>query len=100
MVKQLLNDKQRDVEIICVDDNSTDDSLKIVNAVCKKDKRARTVHQEKNQGSAAARNRGLEDATGDYVVFLDSDDDVAELFKVWDGGGNRNKLEFKFQEPN
>ena len=33
LVKQLLNDKQRDVEIICVDDNSTDDSLKIVNAV-------------------------------------------------------------------
>ena len=80
LVKQLLNDKQRDIEIICVDDNSTDDSLKIVNAVCKKDKRARTVHQEKNQGSAAARNRGLEEATGDYIVFLDSDDDVAELF--------------------
>ena len=80
LVKQLLNDRQRDIEIICVDDNSTDDSLKIVNAVCKKDKRARTVHQEKNQGSAAARNRGLEEATGDYVVFLDSDDDVAELF--------------------
>lgn len=80
LVKQLLNDKQRDVEIICVDDNSTDDSLKIVNAICKKDKRARTVHQEKNQGSAAARNRGLEEAIGDYVVFLDSDDDAAELF--------------------
>jgi glycosyltransferase involved in cell wall biosynthesis len=80
LVKQLLNDKQRDIEIICVDDSSTDDSLKIVNTICKKDKRAKTVHQEKNQGSAAARNRGLEEATGDYVVFLDSDDDVAELF--------------------
>ena len=80
LVKQLLNDRQRDVEIICVDDNSTDDSLKIVNAACKKDKRARTVHQEKNGGSAAARNRGLEEASGDYVIFLDSDDDVAEIF--------------------
>ena len=81
LVKQLLNDKQRDVEIICVDDNSTDDSLKIVNAACKKDKRAKAIHLEKNHGSAAApRNRGLEEASGEYVIFLDSDDDVAEIF--------------------
>ncbi len=80
LVKQLLNDKQRDIEVICIDDNSTDDSLKTVNAVCKKDKRAKVIHQEKNQGSAAARNRGLEEAAGDYVVFLDSDDDIAALF--------------------
>ena len=81
LVKQLLNDKQRDVEIICVDDSSTDDSLKIVNAACKKDKRAKAIHLEKNHGSAAApRNRGLEEASGEYVIFLDSDDDVAEIF--------------------
>ena len=80
LVKQLLNDKQRDLEIICIDDCSTDDSFKKIATVCKKDKRARVVKQDKNQGSAASRNRGLEEATGDYIVFIDSDDDVADLF--------------------
>ena len=80
LVKQLLNDKVRDLEIICVDDNSTDDSLKKVREVAKKDKRVKVLHQEENHGTATSRNRGLEEATGDYVVFLDSDDDVADLF--------------------
>ena len=80
LVKQLLNDRQRDLEIICVDDNSTDDSLEVMQEIAKKDKRVKVLHQEKNGGSAASRNRGLEEIHGDYVIFLDSDDDVADLF--------------------
>lgn len=80
LVRALLNDKVRDLEIICVDDASTDDSLKLVRAACRADKRAYVITQEKNQGTAAARNRGLDEAKGDYIVFLDSDDDVASLF--------------------
>ena len=80
LLKQLLNDRQEDIEIICIDDCSTDNSLKMVHEVAKKDSRIKVISLEKNSGSATARNRGLEEARGDYVVFLDSDDDVADLF--------------------
>lgn len=80
LVRRLLHDRQRALEIICVDDCSTDDSLKKVTAACRKDKRARVIHLTKNGGAAAARNRGLDEARGEYIVFIDSDDDVAEVF--------------------
>ncbi len=80
LVRRLLHDRQRKLEIICVDDCSTDGSLKKVAAACRKDKRARVIHLAKNGGAAAARNRGLDEAQGEYIVFIDSDDDVAEVF--------------------
>ena len=60
-------------EIIFVDDGSTDNSLKILQQYASKDVRIKTLHQA-NQGAAAARNLGLSNANGKYVVFLDSDD--------------------------
>lgn len=61
------------IEIICIDDGSTDDSLKILQQYTKKDSRIKILTQE-NQGAAAARNLGLSIAKGKYVIFLDSDD--------------------------
>lgn len=61
------------IEIICVDDGSTDDSLKILQQYAQKDSRIKILTQE-NQGAAAARNLGLSIAKGKYVIFLDSDD--------------------------
>ena len=66
------------LEIICVDDKSTDDSLKLIQA--ETDPRLKIIKQSKNQGSAAARNRGLATASGKYIVFLDSDDDISSSF--------------------
>ncbi len=63
----------KDVEIICVNDGSQDRSLSILNAFAEKDERIRVVSQE-NAGQSAARNHGLDLATGEYVFFLDSDD--------------------------
>ena len=60
-------------EIILVNDGSYDQSLKIIKKYEKKDKRILVINQE-NQGVSAARNRGIESATGDYITFIDSDD--------------------------
>lgn len=61
------------IEIICVDDGSTDRSLEILNQYAARDSRIR-VFTQKNQYAGVARNLGLSKATGEYVAFLDSDD--------------------------
>lgn len=61
------------IEIICVDDGSTDGSLQILQSYAEKDERVIVLQQE-NQGAGAARNKGLEIARGTYLLFLDADD--------------------------
>lgn len=63
-----------DWEAILVDDCSTDCSLKIAMEFTDTDKRFRVLRQEKKQGQSAARNRGISEAKGEYITFLDSDD--------------------------
>lgn len=62
-----------DWEMILIDDGSLDDTGERCDSWSALDKRIRTIHQS-NQGISVARNRGLEEAEGDYVVFVDSDD--------------------------
>lgn len=62
-----------DLEIILIDDGSTDTSGKICDEYTKKDSRIKVIHQE-NQGLSAARNAGLDIAKGDFIGFVDSDD--------------------------
>jgi glycosyltransferase involved in cell wall biosynthesis len=61
------------IEIICVDDGSKDNSLDIIKEYSKKDSRIKVV-SESNGGAGAARNRGMKEATGKYILFLDCDD--------------------------
>ncbi len=63
----------REIEIICVDDGSTDNSLHILKDYALKDSRIAIIEQ-KNKGAGAARNLGLECAKGEYLSFLDADD--------------------------
>lgn len=63
----------QDIEVICVDDGSTDSSTQILQEYEQKDNRLRLVRQE-NAGSGAARNKGLDLAYGEFVAFLDADD--------------------------
>ena len=67
----LLGQTLRDIEIICVDDSSTDKSVEILNKYAAKDKRIRIFHQE-HQGAGCARNIGIEKARGKYLLFLDN----------------------------
>lgn len=73
------NQTHQNLEIILVDDGSTDDSGKIADTFAKSDQRVKVIHQ-KNAGQSAARNRGLKIATGDFISFIDSDDRVDQTF--------------------
>ena len=69
----LLNQSLRDIEIICINDGSKDNSLKIIKEYQAKDNRIKLIDQE-NQGAGVARNKGMEIASGEYLSFLDADD--------------------------
>lgn len=72
-LNSLINQTFKDIEIICVNDGSTDNSLNILNKYEKLDERIKVVSQE-NKGLSASRNHGVTISNGDYVYFMDSDD--------------------------
>ena len=72
-VSDVLNQTLTDIELICVNDGSTDDSYDILEEVQKEDNRISLISED-NFGPSVARNRGLREATGKYVMFLDADD--------------------------
>lgn len=72
-ITSILNQKYKNIELICVDDGSTDKSLEILEKTAKDDLRVKIITQ-KNLYAGVARNTGMECATGKYIMFLDSDD--------------------------
>lgn len=74
-VRSVMSQTWRNLEILVIDDGSTDRSLELCKKLCRHDARMRVFGQE-NQGVSVARNRGLEEAAGDYMFFLDSDDAI------------------------
>lgn len=74
-MESILSQSYDNIEVLLVDDGSTDDSGKIVDQYAAKDSRVRAFHQ-RNQGISAARNCGLDAMSGDYVMFVDGDDFV------------------------
>ena len=69
----VINQTLKEIEIICVDDGSTDKSLDILKEYAKKDERI-TVITQKNAGSGTARNNAINNANGEFIAFMDSDD--------------------------
>ena len=75
----IINSTYKELEIICVDDGSTDCSAEILEQYASIDNRITIIHQD-NQGVSVARNKGMESAVGEYVCFIDSDDCIHEQF--------------------
>ncbi len=73
----LIKQSYSNIEIICINDGSTDNSLDILYEYAQKDNRIKVYSQE-NQGIASGRNTGLNLAEGDYITFMDSDDIISE----------------------
>ncbi|MFC2677984.1 MAG: glycosyltransferase family 2 protein, partial [Granulicatella sp.] len=72
----------QDIEGILVNDGSTDGSKAICEHFCQSDKRFRLINQE-NQGQSVARNRGVKESLGEYIMFVDSDDVIkANILEV------------------
>ena len=78
----VINQTLKDIEIICINDGSTDDSLKILQDYAKKDDRIKVINQD-NMGVSVARNKGIKSAKGEFICFVDADDflqpDTCEL---------------------
>lgn len=74
-ISSLLNQTYYNLEIILVNDGSTDNSKKICKNAAKNDSRIKLINSV-NEGVSLARNKGLKEANGDYISFVDSDDYV------------------------
>lgn len=90
----------KDIEIICVNDGSTDKSLNILKKYAQKDDRI-VIIDKKNGGLSSSRNKGIENATGEYIIFLDSDDYLTtnaleELYNL----SKKNKLDTIYFDAN
>lgn len=77
-LESLINQTLKDIEIICVNDSSTDNSLEILNEYAGKDKRIVIINLPENRRQGGARNAGIKIATGEYLGFVDSDDWIDE----------------------
>lgn len=69
----LLNQTLSKIEILCIDDASTDNSVEIIKQLCRRDSRIKLLRQE-HSGVSAARNLGIANAKGKYIAFIDGDD--------------------------
>lgn len=90
-LESILNQTYQNIEVIAIDDGSTDDTLKIANEFEKKDSRLRVLSQE-NKGLSEARNVGIENSNGEYIFFVDSDDWLENeiIEKLVDYSNNNN----------
>lgn len=78
-IDSILAQTYENFELILVDDGSPDNSGKICDEYAQKDKRIKVIHKE-NAGVSSARNTGLDNANGDYITFIDSDDFVDKRY--------------------
>ncbi len=73
-INSVLNQTLKEIELICINDKSTDGSLNSLKDIQKKDSRLKIIDNEKNVGPGEGRNRAMKKARGDFILFVDSDD--------------------------
>lgn len=84
-LRSILGGGYKNIEVIVVNDGSTDNTKKIIKSICHQDQRVKLIDKE-NGGVGSARNRGLKEATGDYIAWCDADDWVEDdwLINMYD----------------
>lgn len=103
-VESVLSQTFTDYELLLIDDGSTDSSGDLCDQIAKRDTRVRVFHKS-NGGISSARNKGMDEAEGDWIVFLDSDDKWADkdgLGRLYDYAtrNNLDALRFEYQSMN
>lgn len=78
-LESVINQTYKKIEVLLIDDGSTDESGRICDDFAEKDSRIKVIHKE-NQGVSSARNKGLDLAQGEYITFIDSDDFVSSEY--------------------
>lgn len=81
-LESILGQTYENLEVLLIDDGSTDGSLEIMNAYARRDSRVRVFHKE-NGGVSSARNLGLKNMQGEYCIFVDPDDCVVDVYVEW-----------------
>ncbi|HKK53946.1 MAG TPA: glycosyltransferase family A protein [Patescibacteria group bacterium] len=74
-IKSVLNQTFKDFELIIVDDGSTDNTKEVINNYLKNDDRIKYIYQQNSGGPPKPKNTGIKIAKGEYIAFLDSDDE-------------------------
>jgi len=102
-LNSIINQTYKNLEIICVNDNSTDKSLEILKEYSSKDSRFVIIDQKENKGPGYARNIAIEKATGDYISFLDPDDwleldSFEQIVNVLEKNNYPKIVQFDFRE--
>lgn len=93
-LESVINQTLEDIEIICIDDGSTDRSAKILQSYAEEDSRV-IFFRQKNQGAGTARNRGITEAKGKYIAFMDADDyypDVTVVCALYEAAEEHDAL--------
>ena len=75
-LNSVINQTLKDIEIICINDCSKDNSLEILKEYSKKDNRIKIINLKENKGESKARNIGLDNTNSEYIAFLDNDDEI------------------------
>lgn len=75
----VLRQSLKEIEVICIDDASTDGSMEVLLKYKKSDSRVRVIQNEENLGLSLTRNKGMNNALGEYIWFVDSDDALADM---------------------
>ncbi|WP_157159380.1 glycosyltransferase family 2 protein [Brachyspira pilosicoli] len=77
-LESIINQTLKEIEIICIDDCSTDNSYSILEEYSKKDDRILLIKNPKNMGVSYSRNIGIKESKGEYIGFIDSDDYISK----------------------
>lgn len=93
-IESIINQTYKDIEILLIDDGSTDNSGRICDEYAKQDSRCIVIHQT-NQGVSQARNTGLKHVTGEYISFIDGDDYIhPQMFEILYNEIKKGKFDF------